>query len=204
MMVAHDHDLLSTAGPRLPAGRDGLDQIHDRFAHPLPFVFTKVPHVDRPRFVPRPPDQSLNISFVVHRGSPPHRDDCTEVGNLPGVFLDHFAPIVRNAAEGEVSCGARRVALARRRSHSALQARIGRDFLGDRPRWLYDQCILMSARKAHLDGDDWQRIDIELAGLKSRMGLYCILLQNGDRGGSPPTSARLSPGSPNLSPGATA
>jgi hypothetical protein len=40
----------------------------------------------------------------------------------------------------------------------------------------------MSARKAHPDGDDWQRIDIELAGLKSRMGLYCILLHNGDRG----------------------
>ena len=27
---------------------------------------------------------------------------------------------------------------------------------------------------------DWQRIDVEIAGLKSRMGLYCILLRNGD------------------------
>jgi hypothetical protein len=39
----------------------------------------------------------------------------------------------------------------------------------------------MSARKEHPDSGDWQRIDIEIAGLKSRMGLYCILLQNGDR-----------------------
>jgi hypothetical protein len=33
MMVAHDHDVRSTAGPCLQAGRDGVNQIHDRFAH---------------------------------------------------------------------------------------------------------------------------------------------------------------------------
>jgi hypothetical protein len=38
----------------------------------------------------------------------------------------------------------------------------------------------MSARKAQ-DSSNWQRIDIDIAGLKSRMGLYCVLLQNGDR-----------------------
>jgi hypothetical protein len=40
---------------------------------------------------------------------------------------------------------------------------------------------LMSARSAHPESGDWQRIDIEIAGLKSRLGLYCILLQSGDR-----------------------
>jgi hypothetical protein len=71
MMVAHDHDVRSTAGPRLQAGRDGLDQIHDRFAHHYPIAFTQVSHVDRPRFIPRPPDQLLNFGFVGPDGSPP-------------------------------------------------------------------------------------------------------------------------------------
>jgi hypothetical protein len=44
MMVAHDHDVPSTAGPRLQAGRDRLDQIHDRMAHHHPIVFTQVSH----------------------------------------------------------------------------------------------------------------------------------------------------------------
>jgi hypothetical protein len=39
----------------------------------------------------------------------------------------------------------------------------------------------MSTRKAHPDSGAWQRIDIDIAGLKSRMGLFCILLQDGDR-----------------------
>jgi len=70
MMVAHDHDVPSTAGPRLQAGRDRLDQIHDRIAHHHPIVFTQVSHVDRPRFVPRPSDQLLNFGCVGHEGSP--------------------------------------------------------------------------------------------------------------------------------------
>jgi hypothetical protein len=37
---------------------------------------------------------------------------------------------------------------------------------------------VMSARKAHPDSGDWRRIDIEIAGLKSRLSLYCILLQD--------------------------
>jgi hypothetical protein len=53
MMVAHDRDVPSRAGPPRQAGRDRLDQIHDRFAND-PIVFTQVSHVDRPRFVPRP------------------------------------------------------------------------------------------------------------------------------------------------------
>ena len=70
MMVAHDHDVPSTAGPRLQAGRDRFDQIHDRIAHHYPIVFTQVSHIDRPRFVPRPSDQLLNFGCVGHGGSP--------------------------------------------------------------------------------------------------------------------------------------
>jgi hypothetical protein len=40
LMVAHDHDVRSLAGPRLQARRDGLNQIHDRFPHKRPIVFT--------------------------------------------------------------------------------------------------------------------------------------------------------------------
>ena len=69
-MVAHDHDVPSTAGPRFQARRDRLDQIHDRIAHHHPIVFTQVSHVDRPRFVPRPSDQLLNFGCVGHGGSP--------------------------------------------------------------------------------------------------------------------------------------
>src|SRR3984885_10830031 len=70
MMVAHDHDVPSTAGPRLQAGRDRFDQIHDRIAHHYSIVFTQVSHIDRPRFVPRPSDQLLNFGCVGHGGSP--------------------------------------------------------------------------------------------------------------------------------------
>jgi hypothetical protein len=40
MMVAHDHDVRAKAGSRLQARRDGLNQIHNRFAHKHPIVFT--------------------------------------------------------------------------------------------------------------------------------------------------------------------
>jgi len=40
MMVAHDHDVRATAGPRLQTGRDTFNQIHDRFVHKHPIIFT--------------------------------------------------------------------------------------------------------------------------------------------------------------------
>jgi hypothetical protein len=105
-VVAHDQDVRSTAAPRFQAGGDGLDQIHDGFAHQHPIAFTQVSHVDRPPFVQRPPDQLLNFGFVGHGGSPlvmalilcSHRPitiESSSVSPLPSVdwgFVGAIAP----------------------------------------------------------------------------------------------------------------
>jgi hypothetical protein len=56
IMFAHDQEVRSTGGPRFEAKEDGLDQVRDCFAYQHPVLFMNVSHVDRPPFVPRPPD----------------------------------------------------------------------------------------------------------------------------------------------------